>query len=149
MAVAIGAVPESPSWRTEVTTPLDLREIPRPPPFRIVLSRVDRDVVISPHGDIDSSTSATLALALSSLLAEDRPSIVLDLADVEAVAVDRAWVIAEASRLVTQRDGRLAVVAANPAVRAVLRAADLGWLLVDAERPVPHFGADDAENGAE
>ena len=109
---------------------------------------MERETEISPHGDIDASTSPTLALALSQLLAEDRPSIVLNLADVAALAVDRAWVIGEASRLFTQRDGRFAVVGANPAIREVLEAADLGWLLVDEDRRVLQCRADGARKGA-
>jgi anti-anti-sigma factor len=111
-----------------------LRAVPTSAPFQIVISRVDRDVMISPYGDIDASTSATLALALSSMLAEDRPSVVLNLADVAALALDRAWVIGEASRLLTQRDGRFAVVGANPTIRDVLRSTDLDCLLIDANR---------------
>ena len=109
-----------------------------PPPFRVVISEEDGEVVISARGDIDASTSPTLALALSSLLASNHPSIVLDLTDVGAVDPDRAWVIGESSRLFEQRGGRLSVATANAAVREVLESADLGWLLVDA----PGTGAD-------
>jgi len=102
---------------------------PNPPLFQVVISHQGTEVVISPHGDIDSSTSATLAQALSSVLADDRPSIVLDLTDVGVLDPDRAWVIGEAARLFRQRDGRLALAAANDGIRDVLESADLGWLL--------------------
>jgi len=104
------------------------------PSFLIEISEEDGEVVISARGDIDSSTSPTLALALSSLLAGKHPSIVLDLTDVGAVDADRAWVIAESSRLFEQRGGHLTVTTANAAVREVLESADLGWLLVDEPR---------------
>ena len=127
---------------------IDMRVLPTPPPFQIEISRVDGETVISLDGDIDASTSPTLALALSSLLAEDCPSIVLDLTDVATLTVDRAWVIGEAARLFTQRDGRFAVVAANPAIRDVFEAADLGWLLAGTDRRAPRRRADSAQKGA-
>jgi anti-anti-sigma factor len=99
-----------------------------------VISEEDGEVVISARGDIDASTSPTLALVLSSLLAGKHPSIVLDLTDVGVVDADRAWVIAESSRLFGQRGGSLSVATANAAVREVLESADLGWLLVDEPR---------------
>ena len=134
MAVAVGAIPESASRGATASRPSGLRAVPTSAPFQIVVSRVDGDVVISPRGDIDASTSATLALALSSLLAEDRPSVVLNLADVAVLALDRAWVIGEASRLLTQRDGRFAVVGANATIRDGLQSVDLDWLLIDPDR---------------
>jgi len=99
-----------------------------------VISEENGEVVISARGDIDATTSPKLALALSSLLASDHPSIVLDLTDVGTVDADRAWVIGESSRLFGQRGARLSVATPNAAVREVLESADLGWLLVDEPR---------------
>ena len=132
MALAIDASPGPPPHANQPSeSASDRAVLPSPPPFRVVISEEDGEVVISARGDIDASTAPTLALALSSLLAGKHPSIVLDLTDVGVVDADRAWVIAESSRLFGQRGGRLSVATANAAVREVLESADLGWLLVD------------------
>jgi anti-anti-sigma factor len=80
-------------------------------------------------GQIDRATSSTLALVLASLLGDGCTSIVLDLAEIGCLDPSRAWLIGEASRLFRTRDAQFVVQNAPAAVRDVLAAAGLGWLV--------------------
>ncbi len=98
--------------------------------LEVMISNGPDAVVIWLNGDIDSTTSSTLALALSPLLADEGSSIVLDLAGVGVLDPGRAWVIGEAATLFRERGGDFTVRDPNETVRSVLHAAGMGWLKI-------------------
>ncbi len=72
--------------------------------------------VISVSGEIHVSTAPSLSQRLHTIIESGKTTLVLDLSSVEFIDSTGLSVLLNGLRLVNQRDGRLALVCANPTV---------------------------------
>ena len=96
------------------------------PDFQLVEDDVDRRThVIAVTGEIHVSTAPEFSRRLNSAIARGKTAVVLDLTGVEFIDSTGLSVLLNGLRLVTQKQGRMALACANPTVLRLFQITSL------------------------